>query len=69
MVAVDFDPYREWLDIPPADQPPNYYRLLGLSLFENDCAAIARGGTAQCGRAHLFRFRAQSRRGTLAQAN
>ncbi len=41
MVAVDFDPYREWLDIPPADQPPNYYRLLGLSLFEDDCAAIA----------------------------
>ena len=44
MVAVDFDAYREWLDIPPADQPPNYYRLLGLSLFEDDCAAIARAG-------------------------
>ena len=44
VVSGDFDPYREWLDIPPADQPPNYYRLLGLSLYEGDCAAIAHAG-------------------------
>ena len=23
-----FDAYREWLNIPPEEQPPNYYRLL-----------------------------------------
>ena len=31
-----FDPYRKWLGIPPKDQPPNHYRLLGLELFETD---------------------------------
>jgi hypothetical protein len=29
-----FDPYHIWLGIPPAEQPPNYYRLLGLAQFE-----------------------------------
>ena len=31
-----FDPYHKWLGIPPADQPANHYRLLGLNLFESD---------------------------------
>ena len=31
-----FDPYHKWLGIPREEQPPNHYRLLGLSLFEND---------------------------------
>jgi hypothetical protein len=26
----EFDPYRKWLGIPPKDQPPHYYRLLGI---------------------------------------
>jgi len=30
------DPYYEWLGIPPKDQPPNHYRLLGLELFEEN---------------------------------
>ena len=30
-----FDPYHKWLGIPPKDQPPNHYRLLGLELFES----------------------------------
>jgi serine/threonine protein kinase len=50
LVSGDFDPYREWLDIPPADQPPNYYRLLGLSLYESDCAQIARAAEERCAR-------------------
>ena len=29
-----FDAHYQWLGIPPTEQPPNYYRLLGLSLFE-----------------------------------
>jgi WD40 repeat protein len=33
-MADDFDPYYTWLGIPPKDQPPNHYRLLGLELFE-----------------------------------
>ncbi|QDT92515.1 SUMF1/EgtB/PvdO family nonheme iron enzyme [Gimesia algae] len=31
-----FDPYYKWLGIPPKDQPPNHYRLLGIDLFEED---------------------------------
>ena len=26
-MAEEFDAYREWLDIPPERQPPNYYDL------------------------------------------
>jgi len=35
-----FDPYYKWLGIPPKDQPPNHYRLLGLERFESDCEVI-----------------------------
>ena len=31
-----FDPYHKWLGIPPEDQPPSHYRLLGLRAFEAD---------------------------------
>jgi hypothetical protein len=31
-----FDPYHRWLGIPPKDQPPNQYRLLGIDRFESD---------------------------------
>jgi hypothetical protein len=37
---MSFDPYYKWLGIPPEEQPPNYYRLLGLSLFEQNRDAI-----------------------------
>src|SRR5687768_18381170 len=35
MVDV-FDPYHKWLAIPPEEQPPHHYRLLGIKLFESD---------------------------------
>ena len=35
-----FDPYYKWLGIPPKDQPPNHYRLLGIDLFEPDREVI-----------------------------
>ena len=35
-----FDPYHRWLGIPPKDQPPNHYRLLGTDLFESDLEVI-----------------------------
>lgn len=38
---ADFDPYYQWLAIPPKDQPPNHYRLLGVELFESNTEAIA----------------------------
>ena len=35
-----FDPYYKWLGIPPEDQPADYYRLLGLRVFEHDSDVI-----------------------------
>ena len=37
----DFDPYYKWLGIPPEEQPPNHYRLLGIPLFTGDSDVIA----------------------------
>ena len=31
-----FDPLHKWLGIPPDEQPPNHYRLLGITVYEND---------------------------------
>ncbi|HVA46132.1 MAG TPA: hypothetical protein VNH11_07135 [Pirellulales bacterium] len=31
-----FDSYHKWLGIPAWEQPPNHYRLLGLTNFESD---------------------------------
>lgn len=39
-MSATFDPYRAWLDIPADEQPPHYYRLLGISLLEADPAVI-----------------------------
>ena len=38
---ADFDPYYQWLAIPPKDQPPNHYRLLGVELFESNADVIS----------------------------
>lgn len=35
-----FDPYHKWLGIPRSEQPPNHYRLLGISLYESDPEVI-----------------------------
>ena len=40
-MADAFDPYNEWLGIPPEDQPPHHYQLLGIDLFEDDGEKIA----------------------------
>jgi hypothetical protein len=37
-----FDPYHEWLQIPPDQRPIDHYRLLGLARFEDDADRIAR---------------------------
>ena len=37
---VPFDPYYKWLAIPPEEQPPNHYRLLGLPIYEADLDVI-----------------------------
>ena len=36
-----FDVLHKWLGIPPAEQPPHAYRLLGIAPFEDDADVIA----------------------------
>jgi serine/threonine protein kinase len=40
-VAERFDPYDQWLAIPPQEQPPDHYRLLGFTRFEGDATQFA----------------------------
>jgi antitoxin component YwqK of YwqJK toxin-antitoxin module len=40
-MSTDFNPYYKWLGIPLKDQPPHYYRLLGIEVFETDPEVIA----------------------------
>ena len=39
-MSDSFDPYYIWLGIPPRDQPPNHYRLLGLQDLEENTDVI-----------------------------
>lgn len=43
----NFDPYYHWLAIPPSEQPPNYYRLLGVAPFEPDPDVISMSADRQ----------------------
>jgi len=50
-----FDPYHTWLAIPPDEQPPNHYRLLGVRLFEDDIDVLQNAADQRM--AHLNSFR------------
>lgn len=60
----DFDPYYEWLGIPPKDQPPNLYRLLGIEAFEADEKVIELAAEQRV--AHL-RTRSMGKHAELSQ--
>jgi hypothetical protein len=49
-----FDPYRKWLGIPPKDQPPNHYRLLGIAHFEDDPDVIENAASRQMSHVRTF---------------
>jgi len=49
-----FDPYRKWLGIPPQEQPPNHYRLLGVGLFESDPDVISNAADRQMSHVRTF---------------
>jgi hypothetical protein len=53
-MSESFDPYYRWLGIPPGEQPPNHYRLLGIQLFENDLDVIENAADQRMG--HLRKF-------------
>ncbi|HZZ73404.1 MAG TPA: PA14 domain-containing protein [Pirellulales bacterium] len=59
-----FDAYHTWLGIPPAEQPPHHYRLLGVSLFEKNADVIEHAADRQM--AHLRSMNA-GKRGALTQ--
>ena len=63
-MAVEFDPYYVWLGIPPEEQPANYYRLLGLRLFENNGDVIDNAADRQM--AHLRTYQG-GKNGALTQ--
>ncbi len=47
MSAAPFDPYYEWLSIPPEEQPANFYRLLGLKVLEANANVISSAADRQ----------------------
>ncbi|MGA2798292.1 MAG: hypothetical protein ABSE63_11980 [Thermoguttaceae bacterium] len=53
-MAEKFDPYYKWLGIPPKDQPPNFYRLLGIELYEADAEVIAIAAEQRIGHVRSF---------------
>ena len=56
MAVTAFDPYHKWLGIPPEEQPPNHYRLLGIRLFETDRDVISHAADQRM--IHLRSFQA-----------
>jgi hypothetical protein len=51
---MTFDPYHKWLGIPPSEQPPNHYRLLGISRFESDPDVIDAAANRQMAYVQTF---------------
>ena len=54
LLQPEFDGYHKWLGIPPEEQPPTLYRLLGLQQFESDVDVIDSAADRQM--AHLRTF-------------
>jgi hypothetical protein len=62
--AQTFDYYHKWLGIPPPEQPPNHYRLLGIANFEADPDVIE---TAAEQRMMHIRARQTGKHATISQ--
>jgi hypothetical protein len=46
-MSQPFDPYYRWLGIPAEEQPPDFYRLLGVRRFESDPEVISNAADRQ----------------------
>lgn len=46
-MSEHFDPYERWFQIPPDDQPPDHYRLLGIERFESSYETIDEAAEAR----------------------
>lgn len=62
-----FDPYHAWLGIPPKEQPPDHYRILGLVRFESDPDVISSAADRQM--AHVRQAGRQHEREQAAMLN
>jgi hypothetical protein len=51
-----FDPYHLWLGVPPDEQPPNHYRLLGLTLFEDNPEVIRDAATQRIAHVRTYQL-------------
>jgi len=54
-MSDQFDVYATWLGIPPEEQPPDHYRLLGVPRFEKRREAIEAAVDERLGSLHAFR--------------
>ena len=57
-----FDAYHVWLGIPPSEQPPNHYRLLGIPVFETDLDVIDHAANRQMAHVRTFQTGKQGAR-------
>jgi hypothetical protein len=64
-MSGSFDGYHVWLGIPPSEQPPNHYRLLGIAVFEADQDVIDHAADRQM--AHVRTFQAGKNGATSQQ--
>jgi len=53
-MSEQFDAYYTWLAIPPQEQPPNHYRLLGLALYEDNPDVIQHAADQRMGYLRTF---------------
>jgi len=57
---MQFDPYLNWLGIPVHEQPPHFYRLLGVVLFESSPQVIEQAADRQSLRLNAYRVGPQA---------
>jgi hypothetical protein len=53
-MSDSFNGYHVWLGIPPGEQPPNHYRLLGIAAFETDLDVIDHAADRQMAHVRTF---------------
>jgi len=64
-MAEEFDPYLHWLGIRDPERPPNHYRLLGVTQFEDDPEVLSNAADRQMSHVRTFqtgRHSAESQR-------
>ena len=53
-MSEHFDPYHQWLGIPPKDQPPHHYRLLAIDFLEANADVISNAADRQMAHVRTF---------------